>query len=150
VICSSACEYAIRAATHLALHPPGAFVSAGDISDAEDIPAPFLSAVLQRLVAADLLRSARGPGGGYTLARAPAKISLYDIRAAIDGIADLEGCALGLGACSDDATCPLHETWKPIREQIRAYLVDTTLERTADALSARSSREAMPGRRRTM
>lgn len=149
MICSSACEYAIRAATHLALHPPGAFVSAADISDAEDIPAPFLSAVLQRLVAADLLRSARGPGGGYALARASEQISLYDIRAAIDGVADLEGCALGLGVCSDDLTCPLHETWKPVRERIRHYLVDTTLERTAEALVVRSRRDPTPGRRRT-
>lgn len=149
MICSSACEYAIRAATHLALHPPGAFVSAADVSDAEEIPAPFLSAVLQRLVAAGLLRSARGPGGGYTLARVPAEISLYDIRAAIDGVADLEGCALGLGTCSDDATCPLHETWKPVREHILRYLTETTLERTAEALAARSSRKPTPGRRRS-
>jgi Rrf2 family protein len=149
MIYSSACEYAIRAATHLALRPSGAYVSAGQISGAENIPAPFLSAVLQRLVAADLLGSVRGPGGGYALARAPEEISLYDIRAAIDGVADLEGCALGLGTCSDEATCPLHETWKPIREQIHRYLTDTTLERTAEALAPLSSRDAIPGRRRT-
>lgn len=141
MIYSSACEYAIRAATHLALRPSGEFVRASDISDAEQIPAPFLSSVLQRLVAVGLLDSIRGPGGGYRLARSPEEISLRDIKEAIDGLADLEACALGLGACSDDRTCPLHESWKPIREQIRAYLTDTTLDRMADALTSRRQRE---------
>ncbi|MFW6083980.1 MAG: RrF2 family transcriptional regulator [Gemmatimonadota bacterium] len=141
MIYSSACEYAIRAATHLALRSPGEFVRASDISDAEEIPAPFLSSVLQRLVAFGLLDSTRGPGGGYRLARAPENISLRDIKEAIDGLADLEACALGLGACSDDRTCPLHESWQPIRERIRAYLADTTLDRMANALESRRQRE---------
>lgn len=137
MIYSAACEYAIRAATHLARHPRGRFVKAQDISEVEEIPAPFLSTVLQRLVAADLLESARGPGGGYQLALPADQISLYDIKAAVDGVAELKACAVGLAVCSDEMPCPLHETWKPIREQINEYLMTTTLQRMAEAMSSK-------------
>jgi len=139
MIYSAACEYAIRAATHLARRPRGEFVKARDISEKEQIPAPFLSTVLQRLVAADLLESARGPGGGYRLARAAERISLYDIKAAVDGIGELKTCAVGLATCSDEMPCPLHDTWKPIREQIHHYLTTTTLRRMAEAMAAKQS-----------
>lgn len=141
MIYSAACEYAIRAATHLALRPQDELVKGRDISEAEGIPAPFLSAILQRLVAAELLRSARGPGGGYALALPPDQITLYDIKAAVDGVAELEACAVGLGACSDEVPCPLHDTWKPIREEIRRYLTETTLDRMAEALSSKRDRQ---------
>jgi len=137
VIYSAACEYAIRAATQLALRAEGEFVKVREISESEEIPAPFLSTVLQRLVAAGFLRSARGPGGGYALAVPGDQITLHDIKAAVDGVSQLEECALGLGACSDQMPCPLHDTWKPIREQIRHYLEETTLEKMAKALGAK-------------
>lgn len=137
MIYSAACEYAIRAATHLARHPRGTFVKAQDISAIEEIPAPFLSTVLQRLVAADLLESARGPGGGYQLAMPADEISLYDIKAAVDGIGELKACAVGLAACSDEMPCPLHDTWKPIREQINESLMTTTLRQMAEAVSSK-------------
>jgi len=137
VLYSAACEYAIRAATHLALRPREGLVKGRDISEAEGIPAPFLSAVLQQLVNADLLRSARGPGGGYALALPPEEITLYDIKVAVDGVSELEACAVGLAACSDEMPCPLHDTWKPIRERIKQYLNETTLDRMAEALASK-------------
>jgi len=137
MIYSSACEYAIRAATHLALRYDEELVKVREISESEEIPAPFLASVLQRLVMAGILRSARGPTGGYSLSRPPSEISLYDIREAVDGTADLEGCGVGLGRCSDDMPCPLHDTWKPVRTRIREYLKQTDLAQVADALAAK-------------
>lgn len=140
MIYSAACEYAIRAATHLARRSDGELVKGRDISEAEDIPAPFLSSVLQRLVTAGLLRSARGPVGGYALAQPPDRITLHDIKAAVDGVSELEECAVGLGPCSDEMPCPLHDSWKPIREQIKRYLQETTLETMAEALASKKAR----------
>jgi len=136
VIYSSACEYAIRAAAYLASRhgDDGGLVKLRDITEAEDLPSPFLSSILQRLVTAGFLRSARGPTGGYALERPPDQITLYDIKAAVDGTAELEACAVGHDVCSDEVPCPLHDTWKPIREQIRAYLTQTTLSDMAAAL----------------
>lgn len=139
MIYSSACEYAIRAATHLALHPPGVRITAGHISRTEKIPSPYLSSVLHRLVTAGLLASTRGPAGGYSLTRPPESITLYQIKEAVDGLRTLDTCAVGLGRCSDDTPCPLHDSWKPIREEIRTYLNETTLEDMAQAISSKES-----------
>lgn len=134
MIYSSACEYAIRASAYLAARDGAGLVKLGDISEAEGLPAPFLSSILNRLVAAGLLKSSRGPAGGYALARPPSRITLYDIKAAVDGTGELEACAVGHEVCSDTTPCPLHDAWMPIRKQIRAYLEQTTLTDMAEAL----------------
>ncbi len=137
MIYSSACEYAIRATTYLATHSDAELVKLRDIADAEGIPAPFLSSILQRLVSAGFLRSARGPAGGYSLTVSPDELTLYDLKETIDGIAQLEDCAVGLGACSDTMPCPLHDSWKPIRGLIKSYLQQTTLRQMADAVEVK-------------
>lgn len=140
MIYSSACEYGIRAATHLASrHQEPGLVKLRDIAEGEGIPAPFLSQILQRLVTAGLLRSTRGPTGGYRLSRPPSEISLHDIKAAVDGVMELEECAVGLGPCSDQMPCPLHNSWQPIRQRIRTYLRDTTLDQVAAAMAMKSA-----------
>lgn len=131
---SSACEYAIRALTHLARRPPGDRARLDEIAGGEDLPAPFLGKILKELVAEGMLTSARGPGGGYALAYPPGEITLMDVKGTIDGTEDLERCAVGLDPCSDETPCPLHDTFKPIREAIRGYLEDTTLEDLARGL----------------
>jgi len=135
VIYSRACEYAIRGLAHLAERRHGDLVRLRDIARAEDIPQPFLAKVFQDLVWAGVLESARGRSGGYALARPAAQITLHEIREAIDGAADLTRCAVGLGECSDTMPCPLHDTFKPIRERIKQYLQRTTLADIARALT---------------
>jgi Rrf2 family transcriptional regulator, iron-sulfur cluster assembly transcription factor len=127
MIGSSASEYAIRALVYMASRGEE-LVKLREISEAESIPAPFLSNVLNRLVATGLLRSHRGPTGGYAFARDPGTIRLLDIREAIDGLGDLEACVVGLRDCSDQAPCSVHTRWKPVREEVRRFLTETTLE----------------------
>jgi Rrf2 family protein len=98
-----------------------------EIAAAQEIPRAFLGKILKDLVHTGMLRSARGPSGGYSLAHEPVEISLLEIKEAIDGHKDLERCAVGLSPCSDDAPCPLHDTYKPLRTAIKTYLQDTTL-----------------------
>ena len=142
MIYSNACEYGIRAMVHLADYAVGTRVLARDVSEKENIPGPFLGTVFQTLVKAGLLTSSKGPGGGFSLARPANEISLLDVRAAIDGIRDLEGCAVGLAECSDEQRCPLHDSWQPIREQITTYLSGTTL---ADMAAATRKKQALRG-----
>jgi len=142
---SSACDYAVRAATHLARHPD-ALVQLKDIAREEGIPAPFAGKILQGLVRAGILRSVKGPRGGYGLARLPRAIALIDVRAAVDGTADLDMCAVGLGACSDEQPCPLHDAFKPVRHSIRRYLESTTL---ADMTSALARKQRLLANRRS-
>lgn len=132
---SSACENAIRAMTFLAQRPAERRTPLAEIAAAEDLPHPFLGKVSGRLVRAGLLRSARGPMGGFVLARPASEISLLDIRAALDGTEDLEACAVGLDPCSDDTPCPLHETWKSLRTALKEYLKRTTLADMAEGVA---------------
>jgi Rrf2 family transcriptional regulator, iron-sulfur cluster assembly transcription factor len=139
VIYSSACAYAIRALSRLAGSDAGGYVKLRDIAEADGIPYPFLASTFRTLVASGVVTAARGPGGGYALARPADRVTLHDIRRVIDGVVDLEACAVGLAICSDDAPCPLHETWKPIRAGITDYLNRTTL---ADMAAALEQKEA--------
>ncbi len=131
---SKTCEHAIRALAYLASRPSGDLCLVDEIAEAEDMPRPFTSKILRDLVRAGLLTSSRGPGGGYALAREPADVSLLEIQQIIDGIGNLDRCAVGLAACNDYAPCPLHDEFKPLRQSIRAYLEDTTLAEMAGAL----------------
>ena len=129
---SRPCEYAIRALTHIAGSPAG-LARAEEIAQAQDLPLPVLSKVLQELVRKGLLESRRGPGGGFRLSRRSDLIMLRDIVAAIDGLDHFMDCVAGLKVCSEEAPCPLHNTWKGMRTQILTSLETTTLTQMSQA-----------------
>ena len=136
---SKTCEHAIRALAYLAARPVGDLCLVDEIAEAEDMPRPFTSKILRDLVKAGLLTSSRGPGGGYALARDPAKVSLLDIQEIMDGDGNLERCAVGLAACNEFAPCPLHDEFMPLRRSIRKYLEETTLADMSGALKRKKA-----------
>jgi len=131
---SRPCEYAIRTMAYLARVSPDKRVQVQEIATAEGIPTPFLAKVLQQLAHSNLINSFKGPGGGFSLNRVPVEISLYDIFRVVDGVEDLDRCAVGLAECNDFAPCPLHDTWKSVRVHLLQYLKKTTLEEMAGAV----------------
>jgi len=139
MIYSKACEYAIRAMTYLARHP-NRMCLAKEISSNEEIPHYFLSKILQSLAREGLLKSTKGPGGGFQLAKPAKSITLYHIKKAVDGVNDLEECAVGLARCNDQVPCPLHDTFQPLRQQIKQYLRETTLADMARAVEAKRAK----------
>jgi len=128
---SRATEYAIRAMTFLALQPAGRLTGAREIAQAEHIPIQFLWKILQALGRAKLVRSFKGVGGGYELARAAGKISVQDVVLATVDSDLTTGCVLGLSVCSEEKPCPLHHAWKEIRERLVVMLEQTTLHHLA-------------------
>jgi Rrf2 family protein len=100
MIYSRPSEYAIRAFVHLARVPEGGYSMVNQIAAQEHIPSHFLRKILHQLARKGLLRSRKGPGGGFAL-RVPAdQIRLLDIVEALDGVALYKRCASGVGACS--------------------------------------------------
>lgn len=142
---SNACDYAIRAVVHLA-ERPDTLVALKDITRDERIPAPFVGKILQSLVRADILRSVRGPRGGYALAHPPDEIPLLAIVSAIDGTKALNTCIVGLGHCSVDVPCPVHDVFAPVRASIISCLTETTI---ADMSGSRRRKIARLSRART-
>jgi len=131
---SKTCEHAIRALSYLASRASTDLCLVDEIAEAEDLPRPFTSKILRDLVRAGLLTSSRGPGGGYALARDPEDVSLLEIQQIVDSTDTLSRCAVGLEQCNDQAPCPLHDEFKPLRQSIRVYLEETTLAQMAGAL----------------
>jgi Rrf2 family iron-sulfur cluster assembly transcriptional regulator len=134
MIYSRSAEYAIRAFVNLAQVPEGKYVMVKQIAAQEGIPAHFLAKILQQLARKGLLRSSKGPTGGFTLRALPKDISLIQLVEALDGLTDYQKCVSGLAECTDDAPCGMHDSWKLLRSRIMDYLEQTTIADLATAL----------------
>ncbi|MEE9240080.1 MAG: Rrf2 family transcriptional regulator [bacterium] len=132
---SRPCEYALRALTFLSSQNAKELCRVHEIAESENLPAPFLAKLLQQLARTGILTSVKGPKGGFGLARRADEITLMEIVAAVDGTEGFNRCAVGLAECSDEAPCPLHDAWKPLRTQICDYLAQETLASLATALA---------------
>ena len=77
--------YAVLGVGYIAQHQSQGIVLSQDIAEAYDIPLEYLLKILQQLVRANILRSKRGPRGGFSLAKPSNKITLLDILEAVDG-----------------------------------------------------------------
>ncbi len=121
---SQTVEYALRAMSHLAsLH--GQASTCDLISQATLVPRGYLAKVLRGLVSARLVRSHRGPHGGFVLAREADAISVLDIVNAVDPIQRIERCPLNNPVRV--ALCPLHRCLDDAMAQIEATFRRTTL-----------------------
>ena len=137
-------DYASRALLSLTLrsaeHGP---TSVRDIAERTGLPQPYLEQILLALKGAGLVRSKRGVGGGYVLARDPDKISLGDIVSAVDGpiaVGDF-GEPHQDGACDHEGQCVHLAVWADAGEHMRRHLESYTL---ADvAARARGSQPAV-------
>src|SRR5262245_34910536 len=98
-------EYALRAIVLLARTPAQAR-SADEIAEATRVPRRYVNKVLQALVRARLIGSRSGPGGGYALVHAPERVSILDVVAAVEPIARIVECPLGIEGHID--LCRLH------------------------------------------
>jgi len=124
---SARSDYALRAVIELAAAGPG-HVTADQLARAQTIPGKFLEAILTQLRRAGLVRSQRGPEGGFWLARPAGAISLADVIRAIDGpLLGVRGERpenVGYTGAAE----PLQSVWIALRANERAILEDVTLE----------------------
>lgn len=134
MIYSRSTEYAIRAFVNLAQVPEGKYAMVKQIAEQEGIPAHFLAKILQQLARKGLLRSSKGPTGGFSLRTSPKEVSLIQLVEALDGLTDYQKCVSGLSECTDDAPCGMHDSWKALRARIMEYLEKTTIADLASAL----------------
>lgn len=129
-------DYACRALLSLTLHAddPGP-TSVRDIAERTGLPQPYLEQILLALKGAGLVRSKRGVGGGYTLARSPSEIRLNEIISAVDGPITLGdfGEPHQDGSCDHEGQCVLLAIWKQTGDHMRQHLEGFTLAKVADA-----------------
>jgi Rrf2 family iron-sulfur cluster assembly transcriptional regulator len=118
-------DYACRALLSLSLREDGPRpTSVRDIAERTGLPQPYLEQILLALKGAGLVRSKRGVGGGYVLARAPELITLADIVSAVDGpivVGDF-GEPHQDGACDHEGQCVLLAVWGEFGQRMRVLL----------------------------
>ncbi len=104
-------------------------MSAFTIADASHLPRPIVAKVLTDLARAGLVCGARGPGGGFKLARPPDKITLEDIVRIFDkcDVLQAEKCSLGVQDCGRQRQCPLHVQYLSLQSQLHELLHDYNL-----------------------
>jgi Rrf2 family protein len=139
-------DYASRALLSLALHRDAdGPTSVRDIAERTALPQPYLEQILLALKGAGLVRSNRGAGGGYVLAREPQEITLASIVSAVDGpiVAGDFGEPHQDGACDHEGQCVLLSVWADVGEQMRLLLEALTL---ADLVAMARGERAWPAR----
>lgn len=131
LIFSRQCEYALQAVLYLALQPEEEMTSIKNLVKRLDIPYHFLGKILQDLTRKGLLRSMKGPTGGFALAMPARDITLFHIVEAIDGIDFTKSCVLGFSECSGKSPCAVHDTWSGLREGVYTMLVRENIGKLA-------------------
>ena len=123
---SQTAEYALRAMARIAVQGVAEPLLARDLSAETRIPRQYLLKILRRLVLAGILVSKKGRGGGFTLARSPARIILRDVLTAVDAYPQKGRCAFGLHACSRKNPCALHADWCRLSDDFHRWATKTT------------------------
>ncbi|MBM13395.1 MAG: Fe-S cluster assembly transcriptional regulator IscR [Halieaceae bacterium] len=119
-------RYAVTAMLDLAINEGKRPISLADISGRQEISLSYLEQLFAKLRREELVTSARGPGGGYRLARSGSEIFVAEIIDAVDESVDVTNCQ-GKGNCHHGETCLTHHLWEDLSGQIHDFLSQISL-----------------------
>ena len=133
---SQTTEYALRAVVYLASHP-GETASRQLMSEQISVPVDYLHKVLKELSAQKIVKTLRGPGGGYQLKCNPLKTTILDVVRVFQAIPRVERCPLGLE--EHRQLCPLHRELDKAAATIEAAYANVTIAQLIPKPIARSA-----------
>jgi Rrf2 family transcriptional regulator, iron-sulfur cluster assembly transcription factor len=126
-------RFAVTAMIDLALREQAGPVALAAISARQQISLSYLEQLFGKLRRHALVESTRGPGGGYSLGRAAAEISVADIIVAVDEPLDATGCAGKENCMGEDAgRCMTHDLWASLNAKMIEYLNSVSLRNLVD------------------
>ena len=139
-------RYAVTAMLDLALHADSGPISLAHISGRQDISLSYLEQLFAKLRRNELVRSVRGPGGGYRLSRGGDRIFVAEIIDAVNETVDATGCG-GTNDCQQGEVCLTHHLWCDLSDQIHNFLSQISLanlveQREVQSVSARQNMRA--------
>jgi len=120
-------RYAVTAILDLAFHSQAGPVTLSHVSRRQDISLSYLEQLFTRLRKQQLVKSTRGPGGGYSLSRPADQIAVAEVVAAVDEMVDSTRCS-GASNCHDGQQCLTHELWDELSQQIYDFLGNISLQ----------------------
>lgn len=123
-------RYAVMAMADLAAHSKGRPVALAEIADRQEISLSYLEQLFGKLRRGGLVKSVRGPGGGYLIARDLRELRVSDVILAVDEPIKATRCAPGSSAGCHGATgrCITHDLWQELGNQIFMFLSSVSLE----------------------
>ncbi|WP_029918335.1 Rrf2 family transcriptional regulator [Pelobacter seleniigenes] len=140
---STKAQYAVRALVSLNLTSDGMPVSIKEISERENISLNYLEQLFVKLRRGSIVKSVRGPGGGYVLARPAKDIRIDEVIDTVEETLVPVSCMNADGSCACDFECTTQMVWQGLGNQIREFLSSLTLEDLTDQgrrrLSVRAS-----------
>lgn len=120
-------DYGIVLLTYLARDPQRPTLTARDLAQDSGLPLPTVGKLLKALSRGSFLESERGINGGYRLAKEPAKITIAEIIALLEGPISLTECAGSHEVCELEHACPARSNWRKINDVVRKALSGLTL-----------------------
>lgn len=130
---SQTTEYALRAVVTLASTPQHSLTTA-EIAELTQVPAQYLSKVLQILTKAGVVRAQRGLRGGFSLSRAPEQMSVLEVVNAVEPLQRIHQCPLGLPEHTH--LCPLHQQIDDAVAHVECQLASKSIADMIDPLFA--------------
>ncbi|MDT8419659.1 MAG: RrF2 family transcriptional regulator [Desulfuromonadales bacterium] len=125
---STKVQYAVRALVSLNLNGDGSPVSIKTISAFENISLNYLEQLFVKLRRGEIVRSVRGPGGGYVLARPASEIRVDQIIDTVEETLVPVSCMENDGSCNCNSQCATQSVWVGLGDQIRSFLASLTLD----------------------
>ena len=122
-------RYAVMAMVDIAAHTEGKPIALADVAERQEISLSYLEQLFGKLRRGGLVKSVRGPGGGYLLARGAADIRIADIIISVDEPIKTTRCTPGspTGCTSNKSRCLTHDLWEELGNQIHLFLSSVTL-----------------------
>ena len=119
-------RFAVTAMLDLAINEVDKPVTLAGISERQNISLSYLEQLFSRLRRCGLVKSVRGPGGGYRIAKKLNQITVSEIISAVDELIDATQCG-GHENCRDERRCMTHDLWSSLNVKILEYLSGVTL-----------------------
>jgi Rrf2 family protein len=125
---STKIRYGARAMVELASHYGEGPIELKEIAKKENISLKYLEQVINPLRADGLVKAVRGAKGGYSLAKPPSEICLYDVIETLEGPLNLLDCLHDTKACQKVSSCVTREIWKEVSDAMSKIFYSVTLE----------------------
>ena len=128
-------DYAARVVLYITGLGAGARVPISEIAKQRLMPGPFVRRVVAQLALKKILQTTRGSKGGVSLARSPAKISMFDVIVAMEGGIVLNRCATKPDDCPFSDKCPVRKAWRKVTIGFEKSLKEVTFEALSKPLA---------------
>jgi len=125
-------RFAVTAMLDLALRQENGPVTLSGVAERQRISLSYLEQLFGKLRRHELVESTRGPGGGYTLARKAADITVADIILSVDEPIDATQCGGKENCLGDAGRCMTHELWASLNTRMVEFLDSVTLQKLVD------------------